>query len=327
MTVFTSRIHAENCYLGHDLAQLQNLFLFQQGSIHAQFWIFQLDKRLPISYTLFHLHCLDISYFCNYSALLSFKTEMASGALDWISKTEIGYLNQISLIISKYGLSLFCCYLNPETPKQAWDFLGGVPQIFKALLLCTLRNKQRWHCEQVKVKRISHLGSFKIHGTAYSSVPIAEVYWTNHTSVQLTHLAAGALNALSNLTGRSIPLPYRGAVDCASNNLFNLSLILFYLFFLSSFLSLIPTSGCISLLCATEEPCGFPNTARILQSRLKGWTPHYTRTEVRGYKDSMPLSFLSDSVFSIAHIPAGLSSVTETLTFSLQRLFHLFWHT
>lgn len=185
VTAFTSQIHVENCYLGHDLAQLQNLFLFQQGSIHAQFWIFQLDKKLPISHTLFHLHCLDISYLCNYSAFLSFMTERESRALDWIRKTELGYLNQISYIISKYGLSLFCCYLNPETAKQAWDFFGGAPRTFKALFLYTLRNKQCWHCEQAKVKCILHSASFKIHCTAYSSVPTAGVYWTNHTSAQL----------------------------------------------------------------------------------------------------------------------------------------------
>lgn len=151
----------------------------------------------------------------------------------------------------------------------------------------------------------------------YSSVPMAGVYWTNHTSVQFTCLTAEAFNAFSNLTGRSIHLPYRGAVACANKSLSNLSLILFDLFFPSSFLSLIPTSGCVSLLCAREELCRFPYIARMLQSRLKGWTPHYTRTEVIGYKDFMPLSCLSDSVFSVPHILAGLSVVAETLTLSL----------
>ena len=103
--VTTSRIHAENCYLRHNLAQLQNLFLFQQGSICDHFRTLQLDMKLPISQTLFHLHCLDILHLCNYSALpLSFRTEMESEL--WagsknrtkVSKSEQLHYSKICLI-------------------------------------------------------------------------------------------------------------------------------------------------------------------------------------------------------------------------------------
>lgn len=119
--------------------------------------------------------------------------------------------------------------------------------------------------------------------------PNGGVYWTNHTSVQLTHLTAGTFNAFSNLTGRGIHLPYRGAVACASKNLSHWSLILFDLFFPSSFLSLILALGCISLLCATEELCVFPYIVYSLDWNAE----HHITQELRLWDKKIKCLFLS----------------------------------
>lgn len=109
-----------------------------------------------------HTYAITVHSLC----LLRQKWSLSFG-LD--QKTELGCLNQIRYIIWKYSLPSFCCYLTPEIPKQAWEFFGGVLWTFKVLLLSTLKNSQCWHCEQIKVKCISHPGSFKILSTAYSS--------------------------------------------------------------------------------------------------------------------------------------------------------------
>lgn len=99
--------------------------------------------------------------------------------------------------------------------------------------------------------------------------------------------------------------------------------------FFSSFLFLRPTSGCISLLCATETLCEFPYIDEILQPRQKCWASHYPRTEVMRYRDSMSLSSWSDSVFSISHILAEHWSFCGGWDSPILpvNLFYLLWHT
>jgi len=74
--------------------------------------------------------CLFFTHYLTYTVWISYTYAITVHSLSLLrqkwslsfgldQKTELWCLNQISYIISKYGLSLFCCYLTPKIPKQA----------------------------------------------------------------------------------------------------------------------------------------------------------------------------------------------------------------